>query len=168
MSLTWIDKKISNLSFAIHHVNLKLKVHFCWSFFALWQCYIWTCFKEIQSETEGLMGKMEGRRPGIATCVKHARVLGRQKWRKNFDDPTLEDDKKWHFFLLQNLVTFWSQIFFHENGLQKFFQYFYTKMVTQNFFNLFALKNALKSDPIFFFNLFALKSDPTFFSIFLH
>ena len=77
------------------------------------------------SEAEPVQGKKKGRRPGSATCVQSARVLGRQKWKKNFEDD--DDGQKWHdliwgfpriflvfvnFNFLKNLVKwfFWIHI----------------------------------------------------------
>ena len=37
-------------------------------------------------KADPVQGRMEAWRSGSTTCVQSARVLGRQKWRKNFED----------------------------------------------------------------------------------
>ena len=77
------------------------------------------------------MAEMEDRRPRIATCVKHARVLGQQKWRKNFDehdDSNLSREKVTLFFTAEFSHFLIANFFSRKWSLQIFSIFLHSKM----------------------------------------
>ena len=99
-----------------------------------------------------------GRRPSPLISLQRARVLGRQKRRKNFDyhDYDYSMIKSDTFFYALKYAVKWPNFFFNLFALKN----------DPIFFQTFCPKKCTNKWTYFVFNLFALKKDLIFFNIF--